>query len=181
MRIISGKYKGRKLNTFKGFDIRPTSDMARESLFNILGDLIYGSRFLDLFAGSGAVGIEAISRGASEVVFMDKSNESLNLIKSNLSLINENAKIYKGNSLFLIKEQTKSFDIIFCDPPYDFEEIKIVFEIVKNNNLLSDGGLIIYEHEKNRRTQDFEGFVLNKSKKYGIAVFDFYSLGEDNE
>ena len=181
MRIISGKHKGRKLNTFDGYDIRPTSDMARESLFNILGDKIYDCRFLDLFAGSGAVGIESISRGASEVVFVDKSIESLNLVKKNLTLIKEDAKVCKANSLAFLKEQTRPFDIIFCDPPYDFEDMKSVFEIVYENKLLQNDGIIIYEHDKKRKPQEFKGFTIQKSKKYGIAVFDFYSLGDNNE
>ena len=178
MRIISGKHKGRKLNTFDGLDIRPTSDMARESLFNIIGADVLGCDFLDLFAGSGAVGIESLSRGANSVIFVDKSSESLKLVRKNLDLIKENAKIIKDDSISFLAKQTKPFDIIFCDPPYNFEDMEKVFNLILQNKLIKENGLIVYEHSKDRESKIFDGFVLEKSRKYGYAVFDMYRLGE---
>ena len=112
MRIISGKHKGRVLKEFKGDDIRPTSDRAKEALFNIISSRIYGANVLELFAGTGGVGMEFISRGASSVTFVDKSKDSVNLIKSNLSLIKETGKVENISAENFLVKTAEKYDII---------------------------------------------------------------------
>ena len=112
MRIISGKYRGKNLKTFKGQEIRPTSDRAKEALFNILSFQVVSSTFLDAFSGTGAVGIEAISRGAKEVIFTDISKDSVNICKSNLESIKEDAKVYLQSADSYLSNTTKKFVII---------------------------------------------------------------------
>ena len=124
MRIITGKARGLKLTTPKNMDVRPTSDRVKESLFNIIGTKIVGTRVLDLFAGTGNLGLEAWSRGAEKVVFIDESQASLQLVRSNITKAKaENeTKVLKGNAVKVIADlaaRGERFDFIFCDPPYN--------------------------------------------------------------
>lgn len=181
MRIIAGKFKGKKLKEFELQTTRPTSDLLRESLFNIIGEKVVNSVFLDLFAGTGAVGLEAISRGAKTCYFVDSNRESIKIVKSNLSLINinENSLINNNDNtnvkvMFLdynqalnsFKNGIESFDIIFLDPPYasDYAENSIKF--ILNNNLLKPNGYIVWEHDKFKISAT-EKFNIVKQKKYG--------------
>jgi 16S rRNA (guanine966-N2)-methyltransferase len=122
MRIISGKYRGRRLAAVRG-DVRPTSDRLRETLFNVIGDRIEGATWIDVFAGSGAVGIEALSRGARFVLFNDTSRDAIRLIKKNLELcgVEEGFQIRERDAFSVLRGLKPGFaDVIFCDPPYDF-------------------------------------------------------------
>lgn len=177
MRIVSGKYRGRKLNSPKNNDVRPTSDMIKESVFNIIQNNIPNCRFLDLFAGSGAIGIEALSRGAKEVVFVDNNKESLAIVKSNLDLIGESAKIiYKDYSNALAELQGLAFDIIYIDPPFVFRDINAILTLIDKYNILSDTGIVVYESlYDSGEKEKAENFVLIKSKKYGTISIDIYS------
>ena len=126
MRIIGGKHRSRVLAEFAGENVRPTSDRAREALFNILALKIYGARVLDLFAGSGALGLESLSRGAREVVFNDCSKDSVAIIKKNLATLKisvngEEAKVYNADYLTCLEQVKGPFDLIFLDPPYRFD------------------------------------------------------------
>ena len=172
MRIISGKHKGRVLKSFKGDDIRPTSDRAKEALFNILGSKVYNAKFLDLFSGTGSMGIEAISRGAEKVIFVDGSKDSVNLIKGNLALVKEDATVILGYAESFLNSVNGKFDIIFLDPPYNYRDADGLFKIIKNRNLLNEGGIIVYEHNADY-TFETENFEIYDNRKYGIAVFDF--------
>lgn len=177
MRIISGKNKGKKLKEFKGDKIRPTSDRAKESLFNILGSKVLGSDFLDLCAGTGSVGLESFSRGANSVTFVDISKESLNLVKENARSIGCEETFILSSAVNFLTGTNKKFDIIFFDPPYDFSEIPVILFIIKERKLLKENGIFIYEHKADREQKQVSGFKITDSRKYGIAVFDFY--GED--
>lgn len=176
MRIISGKNKGKVLNGFKLETTRPTSDLVKQALFNIISFKIENSVFLDLFGGTGACGIEAISRGAKQVVFVDNNKESVNLINSNLKLINaKNYTVLSKNydlALNQLKEEKVCFDIIFIDPPYksDFAEKSINFII--NNNLLNEDGLIVWEHDKDKLAM-IDNAGCFKTKKYGIKYLSY--------
>ena len=126
MRIIGGKYRSRVLSEFAGDDVRPTSDRAKESLFNILALKMYGARVLDLFAGSGALGLESLSRGAKEVVFNDFSKESLAIVKKNLAALKiavggAEAKVCQYDFLSCLDVMHGTFDVIFLDPPYRYD------------------------------------------------------------
>ena len=174
MRIVGGKYKGRTLVAFEGKDIRPTSDMARESLFNILRDKILSSSFLDLFAGSGAIGIEAISRGAERVVFNDLDIESIRVIKKNLEKIGVTPEVIKSDALKLLetlKAKHEKFDIVFIDPPYKSglgeKAVKVSAEII-------DDGVIIWESET-EFSGVIEGLTVTDKRRYGKAHLTFFS------
>ena len=173
MRIIAGKHRGRVLSSFKGEEIRPTSDRAKEALFNILQGKISGSRFLDLFCGTGSVGIEALSRGAKEVTLVDLSKESLLLAEKNLNSIGERAETVLSDATSFVKtNKTREYDIIFLDPPYKAGVSELLEEIGKSGILIS-GGTLIYEHAE-KEPLEVIGLRLTDSRRYGIAVFDFY-------
>ena len=174
MRIIAGKNKGRKLKTFTGNEVRPTSDRAREALFNIISSSVVGCDFLDLCAGTGAMGIEAHSRGANSVTFVDSSRESMKLCMENAKPIGITETFVIKDAISFVKTAIKPFDIIFFDPPYAFTGVSEVLAQVKSRKLLKEGGLFIYEHDKSSSTKEVEGFSVIDSRKYGIAVFDFY-------
>jgi 16S rRNA (guanine(966)-N(2))-methyltransferase RsmD len=170
MRIIAGKHKGRKLNTPNDQNIRPTSDRTREGIFNMLQWRIGGSTVLDLFAGTGAMGIEAISRGA-KAVFNDADRKSTELIKINLALLKEQAEVMCADCITaLAKLKGRRFDIIFLDPPYALD-INEVFIKIREYGLLNDGGTAVYEHN-NSDEKEFEGYRLIDSRRYGKAVVD---------
>ena len=173
MRIVAGYYKGYKLQTFQGSDIRPTPDRVREAVFNIIGTKIVGAEFLDLFAGTGAIGIEAISRGAQGVTLVEIDKKAIALIQENLKKIrlNENINIIKMDclqALKLLNLNKKRFDIIFLDPPYYKDNIfKILYEI-DNSNILLEGALIIIQHSTREEIKmNFKKLVPFKEKKYG--------------
>lgn len=170
MRIISGKFRGRVLASFDGRDIRPTSDRVKESLFNILSDEIAGSRVLDMFCGSGSLGLECISRGAAFVQFNDVSKDSLALLKKNLRGIEEGFLITNLDYACCVKAGDR-FDIIFIDPPYASDAGKPALKIAAKT--LSDGGVAVFE-----RDRPFEGEVdgLEKTdeRKYGKTYLTFF-------
>ncbi len=173
MRIIGGKHRSRVLKSFEGYDIRPTSDRAREALFNIFSQKIIGSSFYDGFAGSGAVGIEAISRGAKELVFSDLSQKSIDTVKANLSALKEEASVIKCDCVQFLKTTNKSFDIIFLDPPYAKEDFTVTLKIIGERKILNSGGFVIYENEK-EIVLDLENLEYVSSRRYGKNCFNIY-------
>ena len=173
MRVIGGKYKGRSLLSFDGFDIRPTSDRARESLFNILQFDIIEKTFLDLFCGTGAMGIEALSRGAKRVVFNDNSKKSLSLTKANLEKlkVSEDYKLTNFNGEDYLKSTTELFDIIFLDPPYNLTNQAELIELALNK--ITPDGVVIFESE-NKIEEIVLGGQEVDFRKYGRAYLTFY-------
>ena len=177
MRVISGKYKGKNLI---GFDIdgtRPTMDRVKESLFASIQNKIKNSVVLDLFAGSGSLGIEAISNGANEVYFIDNNIELINIIKKNTIGINENIHVMKSdykNALDIFKNSNIKFDIIFLDPPYKLNLINDCLEKIVEYNLLNENGIIVCEYE----TEIIENNTLKliKDKKYGSKKIKIFEL-----
>lgn len=179
MRVISGIAKGRVLCSFKEPNIRPTSDRARESLFNILGQKLINYSFLDLFAGSGAVGIEALSRNAENVVFVEISPASIALIKKNLEkcgFLNQRIKIIKKDALLYLKSCRKQFDIIFIDPPYQTNLAEKSLTFLSEKKLLAPDGVIVIEHYFKKKIEDeFSGLQCIKRKKIGDTAFSFFT------
>ena len=170
MRIISGKYKGKKLAGFNIDGTRPTMDRVKESLFGIIQNDIQECMFLDLFAGSGSVGIEALSNGAKECYFIDNSKEALKILNKNLDGITSGHIVSSDYKSFL-KTTNQKFDIIFLDPPYKANLINKCINIIVERDLLNDNGLIICEYETEHIDDVFE---LIKEKKYGsksIKIF----------
>ena len=164
MRIIAGKYKGRKLSEFEGESVRPTSDRAREGLFSVIQFEIADSRFLDGFSGSGAVGIEALSRGAKEVVFTDSSRTSCELTKKNLKLVGESAKVLNIDCVKYLSDTCEKFDIVFLDPPYKSEDGLTALKIIGKRDILNDGGLAVIERGC-AVNQPIDGLFIEKHKK----------------
>lgn len=173
MRIISGKYRGRKLISPEGNDVRPTSDQVKESIFNVIQFEIAGSRFVDLFSGSGNIGIEALSRGASEVIFADNNRNSISLIAQNLSKIEDNYKIINRDYKVTLENLSGKFEFIFVDAPFSLDCISNVCDIVGSKELLQKNGYIIYEHERSKNYKLSNDWYIAKSKTFGTIVVDY--------
>ena len=175
MRIISGKYRGMVLASFNGENIRPTADRVKESLFNILGP-VSGSRVLDMFCGSGNLGLECISRGASFVHFNDISKESLAVLKKNLSRIEGNFTITNYDFSRCL-ERGEKYDLIFIDPPYASDFGTEALKLVAAGNHLSGDGIAVFE-----RDRSFDGEICGLEKiderKYGKTYLTFFKAGE---
>lgn len=174
MRIIAGKHRGRTLSSFRGDAIRPTPDRVKESLFQILSPKIRGARVLDLFAGSGALGLECLSRGAADVIFNDASKDSLAVLEKNLRLMKESAKVYDLDFRTLLSRVSGHFDLIFCDPPYKESYLKEILATVKECGLLSADGLVVYESE--REEEGAEGWLLADRRGYGRTNVTMWKL-----
>ena len=171
MRIISGKYKGKILKGFNIDGTRPTMDRVKESLFGIIQNNIKNSICLDLFAGSGIVGIEAASRGAREVFFVEKNPNHYKLLKSNLKSIEFDYKSFNADSTKILEKfENKKFDIIFSDPPYKTDLNNKIIEIISKKNLLAENGYLVIECNKAEDYTEMlekNGFEQIKEKIYG--------------
>lgn len=176
MRVISGKYRGKNLT---GFDIdgtRPTMDRVKESLFAMIQNKLNGSVVLDLFAGSGSLGIEAISNGSKTAYFVDNNIELINIIKSNTKNMDEDIHILKSDyksAIELLKNSNIKFDIVFLDPPYKLNLINDSIKRLLDSDLINSGGLIICEYENEEIKCDLE---LLKSKSYGSKNIRIYKV-----
>ena len=170
MRVISGSARGKKLLGTEGFDVRPTLDRVKESVFNMIAFDIPDASVLDLFSGTGALGIEALSRGAKEAVFIDSFPESVAVTKKNLEAthLTDNADVINSDSIDYLNKCSKIFDIIFIDPPYESDLYEKSLKAIKENSILSEDGFIVLEYDTNT-TPPFElcGFEISKDKKYG--------------
>jgi 16S rRNA (guanine(966)-N(2))-methyltransferase RsmD len=181
MRVIGGKYRGRRLSAPAGLEVRPTSDRLRETLFNILAPRIEGSLFLDLCAGTGAVGIEALSRGALGAVFIDRSRRSAAAIEANLKTagIKEGAVVKVRDAESALKrlaEDSMKFDIVFFDPPYSSDIYSRVMRLLGGLPILSDDAIVIVEHRaKSRPEPVYERLSLYREVKQGDSALAFYS------
>ncbi len=177
MRITGGRLRGRILHTVPGLTTRPTTDKVRQSIFNVLMHDIDGARVLDIFAGSGALGIDALSRGAVSAVFVEAGGKQVEAIKKNLKSVDLDMPVlavdYREAGR-LLAEKEKKFDLIFADPPYEEITPRMVAEIVFRYNLLSPDGLLIIEH-KSGLTAKPENMKLLKRKKYGQTEVSFYA------
>lgn len=170
MRIISGKWKGRKL---KGFDIdgtRPTMDRVKESLFGMIQKYVPNSEVLDLFGGSGALGLEAISNGASKVILCDNNDISIKTILEN-SRGMENVEVIQTDYKKFLKETNLKFDIIFLDPPYKANILNKAIRIIEEREILKIGGIIVCEYEQSCDCS----YELIKEKKYGHKNINIYN------
>lgn len=167
MRVTAGQFKGRKLLTNTFDHIRPTADIVKQAIFNKLAFKISSSSVLDLFCGTGALGIEAISRGASRVVFVDKDYRSVNLTKANLKNLNIDAEVLRASfDVALARLKGEKFDIIILDPPYKAGLYEKALSLICEYRLLSEGGVIVAEHAKDEKI-DFSLFSIETSKDYG--------------
>ena len=180
MRVISGNARGKKLVSLEGMNTRPTLDRVKEALFNIIQFDIEDKDVLDLFAGSGAIGIEAISRGAKSATFCDNSIDAVKIIKTNIENTRSKDKatvINKDCSLALkqLGKENKKFDIIYLDPPYKTDFANKAIEEIINLNLLSKDGIIIVETDDNKKdeTINTKNIKIFDKRKYGRAILIF--------
>ncbi|MCD7778414.1 MAG: 16S rRNA (guanine(966)-N(2))-methyltransferase RsmD [Clostridiales bacterium] len=184
MRVISGSKKGLKLKAPKGLSTRPTTDRIKESLFNILSPVLRECRFLDMFAGSGGIGIEALSRGASEVFFIDRDREALEVIKDNIQKADFSRQaVVLGfdwkTALKHIENRGLKFDVIFMDPPYNSDFIENILDEIKNLGILNNEGIVVVEQAKDEPEIIKEGFKVYRVKDYGKTTkISFLTLEE---
>lgn len=185
MRVIAGTYRSRILKSLKGLALRPTSDRLRETLFNVLGRGIVGSRFIDLFAGTGAVGIEALSRGAVEVVFVENHGPAASLIRRNLQSlgIRSGATVFAADAIrgletlaARLEEKTARYDYVFLDPPYSAaKEYTRVLEFLGSAELLARAGTVVAEHRRNFDLPEEAGTLRRfRVLRQGDAILSFY-------
>ena len=185
MRVISGVARGKKLNSLEGLETRPTLDRVKEALFNIIQFNIKDKKILDLFSGSGALAIEALSRGAKEAVLCDSSNKAIKIINKNLedTRLKDNARVLNEDylkALTILKNETKKFDIIFLDPPYKSDFIFNSINKIIEYNLLEEEGIIVIEtddKEKIERIKNIKEIEVYDIRKYGIVLVIFIRKG----
>ena len=171
MRSISGKYKGKKLNGFNIEGTRPTMDRVKESLFGMIQTYIPDSIVLDLFAGSGALGLEAVSNGAKECYLIDNNIEAIKIIKENSQNFEEQLNIIHIDYKKFLKTTDKKFDIIFLDPPYKEKQLDTSLRIIEERGLLNENGIVICEYEIGEPHTNLE---LIKEKSYGPKKIKIY-------
>ena len=178
MRVISGSAKGTVLFSPKGDSTRPTSDFVKENLFNIIQNNLHDAVFLDLFAGTGAIGIEALSRGAKHAVFVDASQKCISLIERNLekTRVRGRAALIKADAVTAVgKLKESKFDIVFLDPPYSKNLSQAALHALVEYKLLADDGCIVLETAKTEETPIIEGLGVFREKIYSGTKLVFYS------
>ncbi|MEG0156799.1 MAG: 16S rRNA (guanine(966)-N(2))-methyltransferase RsmD [Anaerovoracaceae bacterium] len=177
MRIIAGDFKGRRLFTPADNSVRPTTDKVKEALFSIISPNIYDSVVCDLFAGTGNLGLEALSRGAKHCYFSDHAGESMKLIKENIAhcKAEEYATVIHGDFRRALDQIHEPVDIFLLDPPYKNGILESAIEEISSKELLAEGGLIIAEHPKEETLpEELFGFRKQKEKRYGRVVLSIY-------
>ncbi|MCL6557836.1 MAG: 16S rRNA (guanine(966)-N(2))-methyltransferase RsmD [Firmicutes bacterium] len=184
MRVIGGLAKRRTLKAPPGRSIRPTAERVKEALFNILAAKIPGARFLDLFAGTGSVGIEALSRGAVQVVFVERSPRALNLIRENLRRtgFSNRALVLAKDALLalnLLQRRGETFDVIYIDPPYGKGYELKALSLIGSSGLLGRGGLVITETDcRDELPGEVQNLKLFRGERYGDTALSFYCAKE---
>lgn len=182
MRVITGYARGARLATLYGDDVRPTPEKVKEAVFSVIQFRIEGRRFLDLFAGSGQMGIEALSRGAAKSVFIDASRESVEIIKKNLQTarLEKDATVLNIDSITFLKQKNEKFDIAFLDPPYRTGLLQKALPLLPN--VMNLGGTIILENPIDEEIPDQIGeFVLYRTYKFGKIRASVYTVPECEE
>lgn len=182
MRVISGTARGKKLNTLDGLETRPTLDRVKEALFSKIQFDIKDKDILDLFSGSGALAIEALSRGAKSAVLCDNSKKAIQIIKRNLeeTKTQERAEVINKDyldALKNLKERSKKFDIIFLDPPYKTDFIEKAIKYIFKYELLAEDGFIISETDDENKIKQNEDIEIYDKRKYGIVFIIFIRKG----
>ncbi len=178
MRVIAGDARGRKLKSGKGLKARPTSDRVKEALFNIISEYVIDADFLDLFAGFGGIGIEALSRSAKQVVFVEQDSKHVQIIKENINLVNfeDKAKVIRGDVLKILAAIDQNFDIIYLDPPYQAGLYEGVLSLILEQDLIKKNGIIICEHDTNLPPQIPDSLEVLKCKSYGSISLTFIGI-----
>ena len=186
MRVISGIAKGKRLKAPAGLNTRPITDMIKGALFNVWGPRVQGSKLLDLFAGSGSVGIEAISRGAQKVIFVDNSGEAVKIIKENLSNCRFEmfSQVYRSDvfkALGLLERHGERFGLIYIDPPFTNEPIfNEVMEAMDKADILEPDGILVIRTPRKKEMPEFNRLKEYQSKSYGESSLHYYCKHEED-
>ncbi|MGE5614724.1 MAG: 16S rRNA (guanine(966)-N(2))-methyltransferase RsmD [Bacillota bacterium] len=184
LKVIGGSVGGRKLNSVKGMATRPTSARVKEALFNILAPRIAGSEVLDLFAGTGSLGIEALSRGAERAVFVDKSPGCCSVVRANLENtgFTSCAEVYSmdfSEGIRFLSREGRKFDLVFLDPPYNKNFIQEALNLIEKNDIIRTGGIIAAEHRKSDSLPErCGGLKVVDIRKYGDTMITIYNMVE---
>lgn len=180
MRVIAGKYGGRRLKAVPGMKTRPTTDKVKESMFNIMGPYFAGGKSLDLFAGSGGLSIEAVSRGIDHATLIDRQYQAVKTIKENIAVTKEEDcfQVFKGDAFKVMERLAlagKSYDLVFLDPPYKKQQILITIEKLVTLNLLNEDAIIVCETDEDAHLPgELTGFECFKQVNYGITYLTYY-------
>ena len=177
MRVITGKARGVQLKTPEGMQTRPTADRVKEALFSIINFDIPGAKVLDLFGGTGQLGIEALSRGAASAVFVDAREESCKLIRENLkrTKLEQDAKVVRSDYLDYLNRCREQYNIIFLDPPYAEVFLENAIKKITEIDILQSDGIIVAERPLGKELPwEFEGFTRSKDYKYGKVLLTIY-------
>ncbi len=175
MRVISGSMRGKRLREPANYDIRPTTDKVKESIFNIIQFDIEGRRVLDLFAGTGQLGIECLSRGAAEVTFVDQSREAIAIVRDNLKSCGFDARVVQEDSISFLSRGGK-YDIILLDPPYATNLLDKALQIINSVDILTEGGIIMCESGREKPMLDMNmPYFKRKEYNYGKVKLTTYS------
>lgn len=177
MRVITGKARGIQLKTPEGMQTRPTADRVKEALFSIIHFDIPGAAVLDLFGGTGQLGIEALSRGAKSAVFVDAREDACKLIRENLkrTKLEQDAKVVRSDYLEYLSRSREQFDIILLDPPYAEVFLENALKRITEIDILRSGGIIVAERPLGKELPwDFEGYERSKDYKYGKILLTLY-------
>jgi 16S rRNA (guanine966-N2)-methyltransferase len=172
VRIIAGDKKGHRIAAPKGLQTRPTSDFVRETAFNLIGP-VDGATVLDVFAGSGALGLEALSRGAERATFVDSDREACRTINANLDKLKLNATVLCQDALRALASDRSTYDLVLADPPYDYDRLEQLGRHVRR--LLSQDGLLVYQTDA-RTEPEIDGLRVRTSRKYGSARLTLFEL-----
>ncbi|MEK4199479.1 16S rRNA (guanine(966)-N(2))-methyltransferase RsmD [Cytobacillus sp. FSL K6-0265] len=187
MRVVSGQYKGLQLKAVPGKSTRPTTDKVKEAIFNMIGPYFDGGIALDLFAGSGGLGIESLSRGVEKAIFVDRDSKAVHTVHENLRIckIEEGVEVYRNDAeraLKAIMKRELQFDYIFLDPPYKKQQLVKLLEIISQQKLLKQNGMIMCEHSSDIQLPTFCGDLEQvKYESYGIIAVSIYCFIEPHE
>ena len=183
MRIISGKYKGRRISPPKGLPVRPTTDMSKEALFNVLNNYFNfsGLKVLDLFAGTGNISYEFASRGSENITSVDGDFGCVKFIKQTADEFDFNIAGIKSDVFKFIEKNKSSYDVIFADPPYNLDQktFEKLVELIFANELLQEDGMMVIEHSKYTKLDHMINFSFKKS--YGGSIFSFFEINGESE
>ena len=184
MRVVSGSCKGMGLKAVPGSSTRPTTDKVKEAIFNMVGPYFNGGIGLDLFAGSGSLGIEALSRGLEKVIFVDRDAKAIQIIQENIHncKIVDAVEVYRNDALRAMKAIIKreiTFDYIFLDPPYKQQQLIKLLHMINENQLLNSSGAIVCEHSSDIELPERVGrFIRSKNEQYGVISITIYVIEE---
>ncbi|HKL12813.1 MAG TPA: 16S rRNA (guanine(966)-N(2))-methyltransferase RsmD [Halanaerobiales bacterium] len=181
MRVIAGKAGGIRLKSIKTKDVRPTLDRVKEAVFSMILPYFPFERGLDLYAGFGTLGLEAVSRGTQHLTFIEKNKKYAQIIKENIDKcgFNEHCDVEIDNVFTYIQSSKKKCDLVFMDPPYKNNLVNKTLHSLLNNELLKDGALIIVEHHRDELIEEYDGFKILKDRNYNETVIKVYLYEEE--